>query len=91
MPKVRFHKKGKTGYFKFIIHCYDLASFNNVQDTTALEAMTKAMYGETEMAKQLGLNLSATTMENSEYVKSLGKSWSALTQAEKAEAQSPLG
>ena len=48
--------------------------------------MTKAMFGETEMAKQLGLNLNATTMQNSEYVKSLGKSWDSLTQAEKAEA-----
>ena len=38
------------------------------------------------MAKQLGLNLNATTMQNSEYVKSLGKSWDSLTQAEKAEA-----
>lgn len=71
---------------KFTELAYDLGSFNNVQDTTALEAMTKAMYGETEMAKQLGINLSATVMENSDYVKSLGKSWKALTQAEKAEA-----
>ena len=47
-------------------------SFNNVNDATALEAMTKAMFGETEMAKQLGLNLNATTMQNSDYVKSLG-------------------
>lgn len=68
---------------KYTELAYDLASFNNVQDSTALEAMTKAMFGETEMAKQLGLNLSATTMENSEYVKSLGKKWSAMTQAEK--------
>lgn len=71
---------------KYTSLAYDLASFNNVNDATALEAMTKAMFGETEMAKQLGLNLNATTMENSEYVKSLGKSWSALTQAERAEA-----
>ena len=71
---------------KYTELAYDLASFNNVQDSTALEAMTKAMFGETEMAKQLGLNLNATTMENSEYVKSLGKKWSAMTQAEKAEA-----
>lgn len=61
-------------------------SFNNVNDATALEAMTKAMFGETEMAKRLGLNLSVTTMKNSEYVKSLGKNWDAMTQAEKAEA-----
>ena len=64
----------------------DLGSFNNVSDTTALEAMTKAMFGETEMAKQLGLNLNVTTMEQNEYVKSLGKSFSKLTQQEKAMA-----
>ena len=39
---------------KYTELAYDLASFNNVQDSTALEAMTKAMFGETEMAKQLG-------------------------------------
>ena len=71
---------------KYTELAYDLASFNNVNDATALEAMTKAMFGETEMAKQLGLNLNATTMQNSEYVKSLGKNWDAMTQAEKAEA-----
>lgn len=71
---------------KYTELAYDLGSFNNVNDATALEAMTKAMFGETEMAKQLGLNLSVTTMKNSEYVKSLGKNWDAMTQAEKAEA-----
>ena len=71
---------------KFIELAYDLGSFNNVSDSKALEAMTKAMMGETEMAKSLGINLSVATMEQSEYVKALGKKWSAMTQAEKAEA-----
>lgn len=71
---------------KYTELAYDLASFNNVNDATAIEAMTKAMMGETEMAKSLGLNLSVTTMEQSEYVKALGKSWKEMTQAEKAEA-----
>lgn len=71
---------------KYTELAYDLASFNNVNDATALEAVTKAMFGETEMAKQLGVNLSVATMENSEYVKSLGKKWDALSQSEKAEA-----
>lgn len=71
---------------QFIELAYDLASFNNVNDSTAIEAMTKAMMGETEMAKQLGVNLSIATMENNEYVKSLGKSWNKLTQSEKAQA-----
>lgn len=71
---------------KYVELAYDLASFNNVNDATALEAVTKAMFGETDMAKQLGVNLSVATMENSEYVKSLGKKWDALSQSEKAEA-----
>ena len=35
----------------------DLASFNNVQDDVAIEAISKAMLGEAESAKQLGLLL----------------------------------
>ena len=71
---------------QFIELAYDLASFNNTTDAYAIEAMTKAMYGETEMAKGLGINLSVATMENNEFVKSLGKKWNALTQSEKAQA-----
>lgn len=71
---------------KFIELAFDLGSFNNVSDDKAIEAMTKAMMGETEMAKSLGVNLSVATMEQNEYVKSLGKKWSEMTQAEKAEA-----
>lgn len=72
---------------KYTTLAYDLASFNNVNDKTAVEAMTKAMMGETEMAKQLGVNLSETIMANSEYVKSTGKSWKEMTMAEKAQAR----
>ena len=71
---------------KYTELAYDLASFNNVSDDQAIEAMTKAMMGETESAKALGINLNETTMKNSDYVKSLGKNWEELTQAEKAEA-----
>lgn len=71
---------------KYTELAYDLASFNNVSDDQAIDAMTKAMMGETESAKALGINLSETTMKNSDYVKSLGKNWEELTQAEKAEA-----
>ena len=66
---------------------YDLASFNNVQDSRAIEAMTKAMMGETESMKMLGVNLSDTIMEQSEFVKSTGKSWKEMTLAEKAQAR----
>ena len=66
---------------------YDLASFNNVSDDRAIEAMTKAMMGETESMKMLGVNLSETIMAQSEYVKSTGKSWKEMTLAEKATAR----
>lgn len=66
---------------------YDLASFNNVSDSRAIEAMTKAMMGETESMKMLGVNLSETIMEQSEFVKSTGKSWKEMTLAEKATAR----
>ena len=62
-------------------------SFNNVSDSQAIEAMTKAMYGETESMKMLGVNLSETIMAQSEYVKSTGKSWKEMTLAEKATAR----
>lgn len=64
---------------------YDLASFNNVSDEQAIEAMTKALMGETEMMKSLGVNLSATTMAQSEFVKASGKAWEAMTMEEKAQ------
>lgn len=66
---------------------YDLASFNNTTDSQAIEAMTKAMMGETESMKMLGVNLSETIMEQSEFVKSTGKSWKEMTLAEKATAR----
>lgn len=71
---------------KYVELAYDLASFNNASDAEAIDAVTAAMFGETEQMKKLGVNISVATMENSEYVKSLGKKWDALTQAEKAEA-----
>lgn len=66
---------------------YDLASFNNVTDSRALEAMTKAMMGETESAKMLGVNLTETVMKTSEFTKATGKSWNELSMAEKAQVR----
>lgn len=63
---------------------YDLASFNNVNDAQAVDAMTKAMMGETESMKALGVNLTDTIMEQSEFTAATGKSWKELTMAEKA-------
>ena len=64
---------------------YDLASFNNVNDEQAVEAMTKALMGETEMMKALGVNISDTIMEQSEFVLASGKAWKAMTMEEKAQ------
>lgn len=66
---------------------YDLASFNNVNDAQAVDAMTKALMGETESAKMLGVNLTDTIMETSEFTKATGKSWKELSMAEKAQVR----
>ncbi|AMN35721.1 phage tail tape measure protein [Clostridium perfringens] len=66
---------------------YDLASFNNVNDAQAIDAMTKALMGETESAKMLGVNLTDTIMETSEFTKATGKSWKELSMAEKAQVR----
>lgn len=66
---------------------YDLASFNNVNDAQAIDAMTKALMGETESAKMLGVNLTDTIMETSEFTKATGKSWKELSVAEKAQVR----
>lgn len=65
----------------------DLGSFNNASDEQSIEAFTKALMGETEMMKGLGVNLSDTIMEQSEFVKKTGKSWKEMTLAEKATAR----
>lgn len=65
---------------------YNLASFNNVQDSRAIEAVTKAMLGETDSMTLLGVKLTDSVMEQSEFVKASGKSWSAMNQMERANA-----
>lgn len=63
----------------------DLASFNNLNETDAVNALSKALMGETESAKQLGAvlndNTRAMAMEQLGYE---GK-FDALTEAEKME------
>jgi len=63
----------------------DLASFNNTTDTQAIEALSKAMMGETDMAKALGLGLNESVMKTSEFTKATGKSWEELNRAERAQ------
>ena len=63
----------------------DLASFTNYVGgaTGAVEALSKAMLGEAEMAKSLGLVLGEDQM--AKYAESVGKVWKELDLAEKAE------
>jgi lambda family phage tail tape measure protein len=65
----------------------DLASFTNYAGgaTGATEALTKAMLGETEQAKSLGLVLLETPTKA--YAESLGLVWENLTLAEKAQVR----
>ena len=65
---------------------YDLASFNNVSDARASEAMTKAMLGEFESMKALGVQFSVNTINESDYAKAIGKTWEQMSRAERAEA-----
>jgi len=60
----------------------DLASFNNVNDATAIEAVTKAMLGEAESAKQLGLLLNVDRVK--EFAAAQGLVFKELTDSEKA-------
>jgi phage-related protein len=63
----------------------NIMSFNNVSDEQAIEAMSSAMMGETEMAKALGLGLNESVMKTSEFTLATGKSWEELTRAERAQ------
>jgi hypothetical protein len=61
----------------------DLASFNNVNDDVAIEAVSKAMMGEADSAKQLGLLLNVDRVK--EYADAQGLIFAELTDAEKAQ------
>lgn len=61
----------------------DLASFNNVQDEQAIEAISKAMMGEAESAKQLGLLLNVDRVK--QYAESQGLVYEELTDAQRAQ------
>ena len=71
---------------KYTSLAYDLASFNNVSDERAINALTSALTGETEACKALGINLTENVMNQSAYMTSIGKTMDQLTLAEKAEA-----
>ena len=60
----------------------DLASFNNLSDAEAIDAMSKAMLGEAESAKKLGLLLNVDRVKA--YAESQGKVYEELTDSQRA-------
>lgn len=63
----------------------DLASFNNLQDDEAVDAMSKAIMGETESAKQLGAVLNDNTRAMAMEALGYQGKFDALTEAQKME------
>ena len=61
----------------------DLASFKNVQIDVAQTALKGVFTGETEALKNLGVVVTDTVLKQTDYFKSLGKTWNELTQLEK--------
>ena len=68
---------------KVISLATDLASFNNVQDDVAIDAVSKAMLGEAESAKQLGLLLNVNRVKD--FAEAQGLVYDELTDAERAQ------
>jgi len=61
----------------------DLASFNNVEDAVAIDAISKAMLGEAESAKQLGLLLNVDRVKD--FAEAQGLVYNELTDSAKAQ------
>ena len=61
----------------------DLGAVKDVPFDEALGDFKSALMGNYEAVDKYGISLSASTLENSEFVKSLGKSWNQLSDNEK--------
>ena len=61
----------------------DLGAVKDVPFDEALGDFKSALMGNYEAVDKYGISLSASTLENSEFVKSLGKSWNKLSDNEK--------
>ena len=61
----------------------DLGAVKDVPFDEALADFKSALMGNYEAVDKYGISLSASTLENSEFVKSLGKSWNQLSDNEK--------
>ena len=64
----------------------DLGAVADVPIDQAMGDLKSALMGNYEAMDKYGVNLSAATLENSEYVKSLGKTWNQLSDNEKMQA-----
>lgn len=62
----------------------DMASFYNLDSTTAFEKLRAGIAGETEPLKQLGINMSVANLEAYALATGVKKSYSEMTQAEQA-------
>lgn len=72
---------------KVIELSYDLASFNNVQDSDAIEKMTKGILGEHEGLKSLGIAINETTLNNKMLEMGLSGQFSKLDEVTKAQVR----
>ena len=61
----------------------DLGAITDIPFDESLSAFKSALQGNYEALDKFGVNVSATTLANTEYVKSLGKSWDSLSNNEK--------
>lgn len=61
----------------------DLAAVNDIPFDDALSRFKSGLMGNYEALDAFNINLSASSLGNSEYVKSLGKSWNSLSDNEK--------
>lgn len=64
----------------------DLGAVADVPIDQAMGDLKSALMGNYEAMDKYGVNLSAATLENSDYVKSLGKTWDKLSDNEKMQA-----
>lgn len=62
----------------------DVASFNNVSDDQAINAFTKALTGERESLKSLGIVINETDVKKKAYALWLVKEWQELSKTAKA-------
>lgn len=64
---------------------YDISSFYNIDVTSAMTKLQAAMSGELEPIRRLGVDLSKARLEAEALAQGIDKSYSSMTQAEKAE------